>query len=232
MPIDFSKYPLPNRLRHHTSPNVYLPAKELKFIPDYYPPLIEKLDWKDVFANAKKPDYLDIGCGKGAFLLQFAIENPQKNILGIEVRKLPVDWLKKVIIGEKIDNCGVLWYSAANNLPFIEENSIESVFYLYPDPWFKVKHKKRRLFSDNFANEIHRVLKNGGNLYLATDVEEVHQYQKEIIENSGLFEIVYLKENYILSERETDALWQIPITNKEKFCFSKQIPIYRIVLKK
>lgn len=223
---------MPSRLRHHTSPNVYLPANELKIMPDYYPPLIEMLDWKEVFANGKKPDCLDIGCGKGGFLLQFAIENPQKNILGIEVRKPVVEWLKKVIVGEKIENCAVLWYSAANKLPFIEDNSVENVFYLYPDPWFKAKHKKRRLFSDNFTREVNRLLKNGGKLYLATDVEEVHQYQIEIIENIGLFKIVYLKENIILSEQEPDVFWQIPITNKEKFCLSKQIPVYRIILEK
>jgi len=229
--IDFSKYPLPKRLRHHTSPNVYLPAKELKILPDYYPPLIEKINWQEVFGNGLGPNSLDIGCGKGAFLLEYAQNNPNENILGIEVRKLPAEWLKNVIEGEQYANCGVLWYSAANGLPFIEDSSIEKVFYFFPDPWFKTKHKKRRLFSLEFINEIYRILSKNGKLYLSTDVEEVHLYQKSLLEQSNCFDIIDLKENYILNESD-DSFWKLPLTNKEKFCQSKKIPIWRLICKK
>lgn len=135
--IDFSKYPLPNRMRHHTSPNFYLPASELQIIPKGYPPLIDKIDWSNHFANSQPPDLLDIGCGRGKFLLDMSFRLPQKNILGIEVRPLPVEWLQNVIKGENLPNVSVLRYSVVNGLPFIEDNSIEEVFYLFPDPWPK-----------------------------------------------------------------------------------------------
>jgi tRNA (guanine-N7-)-methyltransferase len=210
---------------------VYLPAKELKILPDYYPPLIEKLNWQEVFANGLQADSLDIGCGKGAFLLDYAQSHPTENILGIEVRKLPAKWLRNVIEGENLTNCAVLWYSAVNGFAFIESGTIQKAFYLYPDPWFKNKHKKRRLFSPDFINEIHRILKIYGLLYLATDVEEVHFFQKEIIKERNNFEIIYLKENYLI-EQDNDECWQLPLTNKEQFCKKKHIPVYRTIYKK
>ncbi|HOK14025.1 MAG TPA: tRNA (guanosine(46)-N7)-methyltransferase TrmB [Candidatus Kapabacteria bacterium] len=218
--IDFSKYPLPNRMRHHTSPNFYLPASELQIIPKGYPPLIDKIDWSNHFANSQPPDLLDIGCGRGKFLLDMSFRLPQKNILGIEVRPLPVEWLQNVIKGENLPNVSVLRYSVVNGLPFIEDNSIEEVFYLFPDPWPKKKHIKRRAFNLDFVREVHRILKKQGKLLLATDVPEVHAYHLEILNEFKLFEIQII---------ENDADWDYPVTNKEDFCRRVGIPFYRII---
>lgn len=109
----------------------------MQIIPKGYPPLIDKIDWSNHFANSQPPDLLDIGCGRGKFLLDMSFRLPQKNILGIEVRPLPVEWLQNVIKGENLPNVSVLRYSVVNGLPFIEDNSIEEVFYLFPDPWPK-----------------------------------------------------------------------------------------------
>lgn len=218
--IDFSKYPLPNRMRHHTSPNFYLPASELQIIPKGYPPLIDKIDWSNHFANSQPPDLLDIGCGRGKFLLDMSFRLPQKNILGIEVRPLPVDWLQNVIKGENLPNVSVLRYSVVNGLPFIEDNSIEEVFYLFPDPWPKKKHIKRRAFNLDFVREVHRILKKQGKLLLATDVPEVHAYHLEILNEFKLFDIQII---------DNDADWDYPVTNKEDFCRRVGIPFYRII---
>ncbi len=221
MKINFDKYPLPKRLRHHTSANFYMPVTELKKIPANYPPVTEKINWSEVFANEKSPDILDVGCGKGKLLLDLAEREPNKNILGIEVRHLITQWLDKVIKGEKIPNVGVLWYSVVNALPFIESNSIEKVLYLFPDPWPKKKHHKRRAFNNTVLREFHRILKKDGKLYLATDVEEVHQYHLELLnENKNLFKFELV---------DNDELWGLPVTNKEKFCRLKNITFYRII---
>ncbi len=221
--LDLSKYPLPKRMRHHTSPNVYLPASELKHLPDGYPELIEKIDWSEHFENCKAPDVLDIGCGRGKFLLELSLSNPNENFLGIEVRPLPSEWLKNVIQGESLGNVSVLRYSVANGLPFIVDNSIEKVFYLFPDPWQKKKHIKRRAFNLNFLEEIYRILKDGAALYLATDVPEINEYHEEVLNEFGRFNCERV---------ESDAQWQFPITNKEDFCRKMDISFHRIICKK
>jgi len=222
MKIDSQKHPLPKRLRHHTSPSVYFPAKELFKIPDYYPPLIEKIDWELTFSNGLPPDSIDVGCGKAKLLLDFAELHQGKNVLGIEVRKPLVSWANDVIVSERIPNASVIWYSIANGFPFIENHSVCDVFYLFPDPWPKTKHLKRRVLNINFLYEIHRILKDDGIFYIATDLYEIHQYHLEILTEFEKFEFVLANEND----------WQLPITNKETFCIEKNIEIYKIIVRK
>lgn len=223
MKIDSDKYPLPNRLRHHTSANVYLPLSQLKSKPDYYPPLLTALYWKKIFANGQAPDILDIGCGKGKLLLDISELHLDKNVLGIEVRKNVVDWLKSVIDGEQIPNCNVIWYSVVNGLPFIENNSIEQIYYLFPDPWPKKKHLKRRALNINFLAECFRILKSGGLLFLATDVHEVHEYHKEQLNIFSKFDVQTINH---------DNNWELPPTNKETFCRHHNIEFFRLICKK
>ncbi len=222
MTIDSHKYPLPKRLRHHTSPSIYLPANELFRIPDYYPPLIEKIDWKDYFSNGFPPNSIDVGCGKAKLLLDFAELHPKKNVLGIEIRKPLVAWANNVIKSENIANAMVIWYSIANGFPFIENNSISDVFYLFPDPWPKTKHAKRRVLNISFLNEIERILKDDGKLYIATDLEEIHQYHFEILTDFKKFKF----------DLANEKKWHLPITNKETFCLEKSIEVYKIIASK
>ena len=216
--IDYTKYPLP-RMRHHANPVLYFPLKQHKGNNFYYPPVIEKLNWHEVFESGKPPDMLDIGCGLGRFLLEMSLANCDKNILGFEVRQSAVEWIQAVIAGEQLKNVQAFWYSAVNGLGFLESSSIEKVFYFFPDPWVKKKHHKRRAFSTELLKEIHRVLKPDGKLYLMTDVPEVDEYQQKILIESGLFDHSYNNKNN----------WEPEVqTNHEIFCELKGIPFIRM----
>ncbi len=221
--VDFKKYPYPVKLRHHVTSYNYLPIEELKVVPPNYPQVYKKLDWSELFINGKKPDRIDIGCGKGIFLLSAAYQNSENNILGIEIRDIAVDWINNYIHGEQIRNCYALFYSVANGLPFIESNSIEEIYYLFPDPWPKNRHHKRRAFNMNFLNEIYRVLKSGAKLYLATDVDDVNNYQKKLLDEFGKFEIKII---------DCESDWDLPVTNKESFCLINQIPTFKLICQK
>ncbi|MFA6571559.1 MAG: tRNA (guanosine(46)-N7)-methyltransferase TrmB [Bacteroidota bacterium] len=230
MQIDFKKYPLPKRLRHHTAPNLYISANELKYPVDYYPPVIDKINWSDVFLNGKKPDMLDVGAGKGIFLLDSAELNPEKNILGFELRLQIVEWLNNLIIGENIPNSAVLWYNILNGFDFIESESIEKIFYLFPDPWPKTKHIKRRPFNNEVILSYHKILKKEGFLYIATDVEEVHDYHVNVLRKQNYFEYQLILPQD--SNEIRNSLWKLPVTNKERFCLKHKIPVFRIICKK
>jgi tRNA (guanine-N7-)-methyltransferase len=223
MKIDFDKYPLPSRMRHHTAPNLYMSLSELKEKPDYYPPMIHSADWNEIFADGNPPQILDVGCGKGKLLLDSSEKYPGTNVLGIEVRKLACEWISGVIEGEGIGNCAVFWYSVVNGLNFIMDNSVREIYYLFPDPWPKKKHHKRRAFNELVLAEFFRVLQPGGKLFLATDVPEVHEYHLEILNQSGNFTI-----RIILNDDD----WGLPITNKETFCRKNDISFDRIICTK
>ncbi len=206
------------RLRQHLGSNYYLPISQLKRIPPNYPPLIENINWKEHFINGKAPDMIDLGCGKGLFLESLAMLYPEKNILGIELRE---PFVKKIITKKKeLPNLSALWYNITNGLYFIDDETIEKVFFLFPDPWFKKKHFKRRVFNFDLLNEIYRILLPSGKLYIATDIYDVHLYHIEILNNF---------KKFTFSEANNSLIWDLPMTNKQKSCEEKGIKYFRII---
>lgn len=217
--IDLTKYPIP-RVRHHVSPQSYLPVTSQHVLPSWYPPPITSALWSEWFGQGAGADVLDIGCGRGGFLLQYALRHPNHNVLGLEVREILVEWINGVIRGEDITNARALWYSVANGLDWIPDGSIEIATYLFADPWPKKRHHKRRAFSSPLLHQIHRILKPDGILYLATDREDVYMHQHEVIARHGRFTI----------ETVTPELWPFDFqTDQQAFCERKGIPygLYR-----
>ncbi len=220
--IDFSKYTLPN-IRHHVSPNLYIPRAELTVDLSYYPPLYIELQWEQIFANGKPPQILDIGCGLGKFMLNYSYTEGVGNVLGLEVRKRVCEWVQDIIHAEQVGNAGILWYSVVNGLPFIASNSIEKIFYFFPDPWYKKRHVKRRAFTVDFLAECHRMLAPNGILFLQTDVPEVDAYQQEVLQEFGGFSY------HPAGEEEWRNHYQLPKTNQEEICLRNGIPYTRLV---
>lgn len=224
------KYPHPNRFRHHIKSNVYFPYHENISEDSHYPKLIENIDWSDIFINGKNPNCLDIGCGMGKFLIEYAIQNKETNILGIEVRPNPVEWIKSVVEGEKIENCGVIHYTMANGLNFIENSSLNSIFYFFPDPWFKNRQSKRRVLKQEFLQICFDKLKIGGKLYIQTDVELLHNYHldqlKMFIQNSKD------SNSFTLELFEKNQTWEMMKTDQELHVIKKGFDVYRVICTK
>lgn len=220
--IDYTKYPLP-RIRHHANPVLYFPLSRLKKTDILYPPVIKKAEWKKIFSNGKPPDYLDVGTGLGKFLIETAAAEPGKNILGFEVRHNAVEWTNRVLDGEHITNAKAMWYSAVNGFEFIKKHSLEKIFYFFPDPWIKKRHHKRRAFSTELLDEFARTLKPGGALYIMTDVPELDEYHREILDEHKIFSCEYTAESG----------WDIAArTYQEEFCINKHIPFIRMICRK
>lgn len=236
--IDTKKYPKP-RSRHHNASNVYFPLHQLEKTPRYYPPLIQSMDWNICFADGNPPSVLDIGCGWGSFMMNYAIQHGKINILGIEIRNILTDWINTVIDGENIHNAHALWYSLPNGIPFIQDDTINEFFSFFPDPWIKKKHHKRRAFTSDLIQECIRVSKQQSYLYLMTDVPEVAKYQIELLETFPECSMDYLE---FCGEEEpqwkellssfpkltaVDDIWTLPMTDQEKFSLKKSIPYLR-----
>jgi len=220
--IDYLEYPFEVKIRHHVTSQMYFKLEDLVNPTELYPPLMDKMDWSQCFANGKKPEILDIGCGKGIFLLSLANNNPEKNYLGIELRRYPVEWINSVVKGKNLGNCFALNYSVVNGLEFIESNSIEQIFYLFPDPWPKRKQQIRRAFNNDFLKMCDEIMVDGGRLYLATDCDYVDNYHRKLLTEYKKFDF----------KRPETNEWDFPLTNKERFCVEKNINIYRWICTK
>ncbi len=121
-----------------------------------------------IFGN-NCPIELEIGCGKGKFLVARAEESPEINFLGIDrISK----WMK---IGQKRGDkrqLGNLKFIKAECRKFLSQMVPQSiaVFHIYfPDPWPKRRHRKRRLVTADFLRLLHSRLRRGGFVELATD---------------------------------------------------------------
>ncbi|MBL8000067.1 MAG: tRNA (guanosine(46)-N7)-methyltransferase TrmB [Candidatus Kapabacteria bacterium] len=222
MEINYHTYPQP-RIRHHTNPQFYLPYSQLTVKPRVYPPLVEQIEWSELFGNGNPPTVLDIGCGMGNFLLNYAEAMPHANILGIENRRQATEWINRVATGEGLTNIHALWYSVVNGLHFIQSASIQRVFYFFPDPWFKKRHAKRRAFTSEFVDELARITKPDATLYLMTDVPEVDEYQCAILREHGAFTV---------SDVIDDAAWLPARTDQELICERNDVPYVKRICRK
>ncbi len=129
----------------------------------------QSIDPKDFFEDLTPEIWLEIGFGNGEHLVAQAVANSKIGMIGCEPFINGVSALYKSVEEQKIDNIRV-W--ADDMRPFLDKlqsDSISRVFVLFPDPWPKTRHHKRRIINQENLNRIARVLKIGGVLRLASD---------------------------------------------------------------
>lgn len=130
------------------------------------------LRWPDVFGN-ERPVEVEIGFGKGLFLLLAAQARPNVNFVGVEIARKYQLFAATRMAKRGLTNVRLAKADARSFLSdHVASASAEAVHVYFPDPWWKKRHHKRRLMTPEFADECARVLRPGGRLLFATDVEE------------------------------------------------------------
>ena len=133
--------------------------------------------WKEFFGN-DHPLYLEIGMGKGQFLMECAARNPGNNYIGIEMySSVLIRALEKAeALGEAAPgNLCFLRFDATYLTDIFAPGEVAGIYLNFSDPWPKDRHAKRRLTSDRFLARYRLVLKEGAEVAFKTD-------------NTGLFE--------------------------------------------
>lgn len=129
-------------------------------------------DLADLFAGATKDTWLEIGFGGGEHLLWQAGDNPQVGFLACEPF---IDGVVKVVDAAEsagLNNIRLHADDVRDVLPWLPTASIARTFVLFPDPWPKKRHIKRRLVSPDLIAELARIVRPGGELRLATDIPD------------------------------------------------------------
>jgi len=143
-------------------------APYLLDIPD--PPA--PFDFASVFGNARLVE-MEVGFGKGLFLLNSALSRPEVNFLGVEIERKYQLFTATRMAKRGLRNVRLACGDARAVLrDSIRTDSVQELHVYFPDPWWKTRHRKRRLWTPEFAAECARVLSPGGRLHAATDVEE------------------------------------------------------------
>jgi tRNA (guanine-N7-)-methyltransferase len=130
------------------------------------------LDWREVFGN-DHPVELEVGFGKGLFLVRAAQAHPEINFVGVEIVRQYQLFTATRLAKRSLRNVRVACADVRLFLPrTVAAESLQAVHVYYPDPWWKKRHHKRRVFTAEFVAECVRILRPGGQLHAVTDVEE------------------------------------------------------------
>jgi tRNA (guanine-N7-)-methyltransferase len=144
------------------------------FLPPDSPLLapVPMLDWPQIFGNAH-PVEIEVGFGKGMFLISSAAARLRTNFLGIEIERKYALLTAGRVAHRQLGNVKLACTDARW---FLRERvaaaSVAAVHVYFPDPWWKTRHRKRKLFNCDFAGECARVLQPGGRLHFSTDVAD------------------------------------------------------------
>ena len=166
-----------------------------------YPVSPDEMDWREVFPaweDGNRVEFLDVGCGYGGLLTSLSPLYPDTLMLGLEIRVKVSDYVKDRIKALQLShapgytNIGVLRTNAMKHLPnYFLKGQITKMFCLFPDPHFKKTKHKWRIINRSLLAEYAYIMREGdGLMYLATDVQDLHQWMKEHLEAFPLFEEV------------------------------------------
>ncbi|MDQ1237279.1 MAG: tRNA (guanosine(46)-N7)-methyltransferase TrmB [Wigglesworthia glossinidia] len=133
---------------------------------------------------------IEIGFGSGISLIQSAKNNFKKNFFGIEVYLSGIISCLKSIKIKKVTNLKIIYYDAVEVLKnMIYDNTISQIQLLFPDPWNKSRHHKRRIFQKEFIKILYRKLIQKGVVLVITDSESYLDYILYLINSTKYFKI-------------------------------------------
>ena len=165
--------------------------------------------WNKEFGN-NNPIHLELGCGRGGFMVQKAALNPNINYVSVDLKDEVLIFAKRKIEEAELENVRI----TALNISFISEvfgeNEIEKIYINFCNPWPKDRHNKRRLTHTRFLTEYKKFLKKGSQIWFKTDDIDLFNDSQEYFKECG-FSIDFItydlhnsdfKEN-LMTEYET-----------------------------
>ena len=149
--------------------------------------------WKELFEN-ENPIEIEIGTGKGKFIISKAEANPNINYIGIEKYDSPLVSAVKKLEQINIPNLRLICFDALG-IENIFDKEIDKIYLNFSDPWPKKRHAKRRLSSHIFLSKYDNIFKIDKVIEMKTDNDDLYEYSKESFIEYG-YEIVDDNTNY------------------------------------
>jgi tRNA (guanine-N7-)-methyltransferase len=179
------------------------------------------VDFAKIFGNSR-PVEIEIGSGKGTFLLARAQARPELNFLGIEWAGAYARYCADRFRRNALENVRMLHTDATEFLQkCVPDDSVWRVHIYFPDPWPKKRHHRRRSIQKPFVEEIHRILKPGGQLIIVTDHQEYFMHIQQVLANAAGFARIAFPQM-------CDSEGELVGTNFEKKYIAQGRPFYNI----
>ncbi|MBV8781215.1 MAG: tRNA (guanosine(46)-N7)-methyltransferase TrmB [Phycisphaerae bacterium] len=179
--------------------------------------IVMPLDFAELF-NRDAPVEIDVGCGDGTFLVEMAAQNPARNFLGIERHAGRVDRVCHKVTRFGLGNVRILRLDLAYAIScLLPSESIAALHLLFPDPWPKRRHHRRRSVTSGFVKAVHRALAPGGLFHVTTDHAEYFRQIQRLTATQ-----------FTISGEPSE----FPKTKFEQHFATTGTPIYRLLLRK
>lgn len=185
--------------------------------------LPEQLTSDSLFGN-QLPLEIEVGSGKGLFLTTASGERPEHNFVGIEIaRPYALSTATRVVRAGRTNARVIAGDAAPLFASRIPEGSLQAIHVYFPDPWWKKKHKKRRVLNEVFFRNALRTLRCGGRLHFWTDVLEYFESALELAAQVTPQLGPPIPEESTTAEHDLDYR-----THFERRSRQHAIPVYRI----
>ncbi len=188
--------------------------------------------WKTLYEK-QQPFHLELGCGKGSFIAQLAVKNPQINYLAIDMVDAMLGLAKRNIeatykeANHEIDNVYLTRFDIERILLMLGKlDNVQRIYINFCNPWPKGKHKKKRLTHRRQLEKYKEFLSEDGEIYFKTDDDELFSDSLIYFKDMG-FEII--KKTYDLESEEN--FWENIQTEHEKMFISQGIKIKAVIAK-
>ena len=207
------------RLRNKPWALDYISEHEDVVIPN---PEDFKGKWHEVFGN-NNPVHIEVGTGKGQFVIGMARQNPDINYIGIELfDSVIVCALEKIVEAEKPSNLRLLKVNGADLEKYFAKGDVSRVYLNFSDPWPKMRHAKRRLTHGVFLSIYERILIDNGEVHFKTDNRGLFEYSLVSMNEYGM-SLNFVSLDLHANEPEDNVKTEY----EEKFSAKGQ-PIYRL----
>ena len=182
-----------------------------------------KNKWIQEFKNVSNPIHLELGCGKGQFISQLAVQNPNINYIAIDLVDAMLGLAKRNIEqiyleqNKEVDNVILTRFDIERIMLILgKQDNIKRIYINFCNPWPKGKHRKKRLTHIRQLEKYKTFLNDKGEIYFKTDDDELFNGSIGYFEEAG-FTIV--KKTYDL---HTDPIWENNIETEHEKMFSDQ----------
>ncbi|WP_432739200.1 tRNA (guanosine(46)-N7)-methyltransferase TrmB [Ligilactobacillus agilis] len=179
--------------------------------------------WQERFEKTQ-PLYIEVGMGKGRFIVEMAKKYPQYNFIGLEMQTVATGIALKKQLVEQLPNLQLVCANGAGLTEFFATDEVAGIYLNFSDPWPKNRQEKRRLTYKSFLAAYKEIMVADGQLEFKTDNRGLFEYSLASLNNFGMtFEKVWLD----LHADEEAVVDNVMTEYEEKFS-SKGQPIYKL----
>lgn len=149
-------------------------------------PASYKGKWHEEIFQNKQPIHVEIGTGKGQFIVNMAQKHPEINFVGIELAKSIIVDVGQKVLYARLENVYLIRQNAHDLVDIFAEGEVDAIYLNFSDPWPKNRHEKRRLTYHTFLDKYRSVMHKEGEIMLKTDKPDFFAYSLVSFSKAGM----------------------------------------------